>query len=269
MRMLLPDPVADLDPAAVDAAYPWPAEGPWVRANMVSTADGAARGPAGRSGDINSPADMRLFGMLRGTADVVLVGAQTVRAEGYRPARPKPSYAQRRATAGQRPAPVIAIVSRSLDLPLDAPLFTDPVERPVVVTVAGAGGDRRADVARVADILVAGDRDVDLSGAVGALAERGLRRIHSEGGPLLLGALAAAGVLDELDLSLSPVLAGGAYPDGAPPRILAGDPLSDSPRAMRLAHVLEEDGMLFLRYLAADAAEPGGEGVGVLSGVGR
>lgn len=255
MRMLAPTPVDRLDDSAVDAAYPWPA-GRWVRCNMVSTVDGAARGPGGRSGDINSPADMRLFGMLRGTADVVLVGAGTMRSERYRPSRAKPAYAARRAAAAQRPAVVIAIVSASLDVPLEAPLFTEPVERPVIVTVAAAPSDRRRAAGAVADVVVAGDDVVDLGAALDALAERGLTRVHSEGGPTLLAGLVAHDLLDELDVSLSPLLAGGSYPDEQPPRILHGAPVPAPPRAVRLAHVLEEDGMLFLRYLLRDAAAP-------------
>jgi riboflavin biosynthesis pyrimidine reductase len=255
--MLAPDRVDDLDPLAIDAAYPWPADARWVRCNMVATADGAGRGPAGRSGDINSPADMRLFGMLRGTADVVLVGAATIRAEMYRPSRAKPPYAERRAALGQRPAVVIAIVSRSLDIPFHAPLFTEPVERPILVTVSSAPPDRLAAAQRVADVVVAGDAEVDLAAALTALSERGLPRVHCEGGPSLLAELVARDLLDELDLSLSPMLAGGSYPHEQPPRILTGMPLPDPPRPLRLAHVLEEDGMLFLRYLLHDAGRTG------------
>lgn len=248
--MLLPGPVRDLDDAGIDAAYAWPDDRMWLRANMVSSVDGAAQGPDGKSGEISTPADKRLFGMLRGLADAVLVGATTVRTEQYRAARPKPAYAERRAAAGQRATPVVAVVSRSLDLDVDGPLFVEPVERPLVLTVAAADPVRAAAVARVADVVACGETDVDLEVALGELAARGLRRVHAEGGPHLLAQLVAGGHLDELLLTVSPVLSGG---DAAIPlpRILAGTPLPDSPGALTLAHVLESDGALFLRYRVA------------------
>lgn len=145
MRMLWPEARDPLDDAGIDDAYAWP-PGLWLRANMVSTADGAARSPDGLSAGISSPVDKRVFGRLRGLADAILVGAGTVRAEGYRPARPKRSFEARRAAAGQRPAPVIVVVTRSLDLAPDLPLFAGPVERPVVLTCSGAdpGAERRS-----------------------------------------------------------------------------------------------------------------------------
>jgi len=250
--MLLPHASDELTDAELDAAYAWPgwpASQPWLRANMVSTADGAARGPEGLSGAISGDADKRVFGRLRGLADVVLVGAGTARAEGYRPAREKPSFADRRREAGQAPAQAIALVSRSLELDLSSELFATPGSRPIVVTAASSDADRRSAAAAHADVLIAGDDDVDLRAAVTALNERGLVRVHAEGGPTLLADLAAADLLDELCLTLSPVLAGGSYGDGpAIPRILAGAPLPDAPRPLSLVHVLEDGGTLFLRY---------------------
>lgn len=252
MRMLLPHAADDLTDADLDAAYAWPgwpAAQPWLRANMVSTVDGAARGPEGLSGAISSEADKRVFGRLRGLADVVLAGAGTVRAEGYKPAREKPSFAERRRDAGQAPAPVIAVVSGSLHLDLSAELFSTPGSRPVVITPASSDTDLRRRVSDVADVLVAGDDAVDLRSAVDQLNERGLVRVHAEGGPSLLGDLAAADLLDELLLTVSPVLAGGSYADGPEiPRILSGAPLPDAPRPLSLVHVLEDHGTLFFRY---------------------
>jgi riboflavin biosynthesis pyrimidine reductase len=250
--MLLPQPSDELTDADLDAAYAWPGwpePQPWLRANMVSTVDGAARGPEGLSGAISGEADKRVFGRLRGLADLVLAGAGTVRAEGYRPAREKPSFAGRRRDAGQAPAPVIAIVSRSLDLDLSSELFSTPGSRPIVITAGSSDAGRRTTVAEHADVLVAGDDDVDLRAAIATLNERGLVRIHAEGGPSLLADLAAADLLDELLLTLSPVIVGGSYDDGpAIPRVLAGAALPDTPRPMSLVHVLEDGGSLFLRY---------------------
>jgi riboflavin biosynthesis pyrimidine reductase len=250
--MLLPHPSDELTDADLDAAYAWPgwpAAQPWLRANMVSTVDGAARGPEGLSGAISGAADKRVFGRLRGLADVVLVGAGTARAEGYRPAREKPSFADRRREAGQAPAPVIALVSQSLHLDLTSELFTTPGSRPVVVTAGSSDADLRRAVAEHADVLIAGEDEVDLRLAVVALNERGLTRVHAEGGPTLLADLAAADLLDELLLTVSPVIVGGSYGEGpAIPRILAGAELPDTPRPMSLVHVLEDAGTLFLRY---------------------
>ncbi|MEU9131356.1 pyrimidine reductase family protein [Kitasatospora sp. NPDC048540] len=221
---------------------------PWLRANMVSGLDGAAR-LDGLSEGLSGDADKRIFGVLRALADVVLVGAQTVRAEGYRPARARAEFAAARAAAGQPPAPVIAIVSRGLDLDLTAPLFTAPLVRTVVVTCESAPAEARRAVAAAADLVVAGEDAVDLPTALAELAGRGWQRQLTEGGPRLLGQLAAAGLLDELCLSLAPVLSGGESP-----RILHGPALPSAAR-MRLVSLIEQNGFLFTRYLrAADTA---------------
>lgn len=250
--MLLPAAREDLTDDDLDRVYAWPdwpVATAWLRANMVTTADGAARSTDGLSSGISSDADRRVFGRLRGLADVVLAGAGTVRAEGYRPARVKAVFADRRAAAHQTPVPAIAVVSRSLELDLTMPLFTEAAVRTLVITCGASDPARRDVVSELADVIVAGGDDVDLHRAVAALNERGLHRVHAEGGPHLLGQLAAAGLLDELLLTVSPVLAGGSYAGEAPiPRVLAGPPLPESPRALQLHHVLEEEGTLFLDY---------------------
>ncbi len=250
--MLLPAAREDLTDDDLDRVYAWPdwpVPTAWLRANMVMTADGAARSPDGLSAGISNDADRRVFGRLRGLADVVLAGAGTVRAEGYRPAKVKPSFADRRAAARQTPVPAIAVVSRSLDLDLAAPLFTEATVRTIVITTESALPARLDPVAEVADVILAGDDDVDLHLAVRALNERGLHRVHAEGGPHLLGQLAATGLLDELLLTVSPLLAGGAYAgEGPVPRVLTGVPLPDAPRPLQLHHALEDAGTLFLDY---------------------
>ena len=118
---------------------------PWLRANMVSTLDGAAQHD-GRSQPLSGAADMRIFGTLRALADAVVVGAETVRQEGYRPARAREGFAELRAAAGQGPAPAIAVVSASLDLDFSLPLFTSPLVPTLVLTGAAApptGSPRR------------------------------------------------------------------------------------------------------------------------------
>ncbi|MGA4954336.1 pyrimidine reductase family protein [Streptomyces lavendulocolor] len=226
--------------------YAYPPEGPWLRANMVSSLDGAAQ-HEGRSQPISSDTDMRIFGTLRGLADVVVVGAETVRLEGYRPARAREAFAERRAAAGQGPAPAIAVVSASLDLDFSAPLFTAPLVPTLVLTGASAAPDRVSAAQEAgAEVVVAGDgRGVEPERVVRALAERGLTRQLTEGGPRLLGQLVAAGVLDELCLTVSPLLtAGGA-------QRITGGPSPKVPERFALTSLLEEDGFLFTRYSRA------------------
>lgn len=251
--MLLPAAREALTDDDLDRVYSWPdwpVPTAWLRANMVMTADGAARSPDGLSAGISGAADRRVFGRLRGLADVVLAGAGTARAEGYRPAKAKPEFADRRAAARQGPVPAIAVVSRSLDLDLDSPLFTEPLVPTLVITCGAADPARLDAVAERAEVVLAGDgRDVDLHLAVKALHERGLHRVHAEGGPHLLAQLAAAGLLDELLLTISPLLAGGSYAGESPiPRVLTGMPLPEAPRPLHLHHALEDEGTLFLDY---------------------
>lgn len=238
MRRLLPTPDDDVD---LRAAYAYPQDRPWVRANMVSSADGSAVAD-GRSEALSGPADKRVFGVLRGLCDVVLVGAGTARAEGYRGPKPKPSYAEHRAGFGQRSAPVLALVSGRLDLDPASELFTG-TERTVVLTSATADASAQARLAEVADVIVAGTERVDLGAVVDALVSLGLPRVLCEGGPHLLADLVQAGRLDELCLTVSPRLAGGEGP-----RIVDGLEL-DRVAELDLAHLLEQDGNLMARYL--------------------
>ncbi|MDT9682226.1 pyrimidine reductase family protein [Streptomyces sp. TRM76323] len=236
-----------LDELADAYAYPPAAagtpRGAWLRANMVSSLDGAAQHD-GRSEPISSAADMRIFGTLRALADVVVVGAETVRLEGYRPARAREGFAARREAAGQGPAPAIAVVSASLDLDFSLPLFTSPLVPTLVLTGAAAPPARVREAERAgAEVVVAGDGPgVEPERAVRALAGRGLTRQLTEGGPRLLGQFVAAGVLDELCLTVSPVLTAGDA------QRIAGGPSLAVPSRFALASVLEEDGFLFTRY---------------------
>ncbi|WP_328493320.1 pyrimidine reductase family protein [Streptomyces sp. NBC_00414] len=244
-----------LDELAEAYAYPPAVEGPaagstgptgpepWLRANMVSTLDGAAQHD-GRSQSISSAADMRIFGTLRALADVVMVGAETVRQEGYRPARAREEFAVRRAAAGQGPAPAIAVVSASLDLDFSLPLFTSPLLPTLLLTGAAAPPDRVAAAEKAgARVVIAGDgTGVDPARAVRALAGLGMRRILTEGGPRLLGQLVAAGVLDELCLTVSPMLTVGDA------QRIAGGPQVAVPKRFELTSLLEEAGFLFSRY---------------------
>ncbi|MFC8844471.1 pyrimidine reductase family protein [Streptomyces griseoincarnatus] len=230
--------------AELAAAYAYP-EGPapWLRGNMVSTLDGAAQ-HEGRSQPISCPADMRVFGVLRALADAVVVGAETVRQEGYRPARARAGFAAAREAAGQGPAPAIAVVSASLDLDFSLPLFSSPLVPTLVLTGAGAAPERVAAAEKAgARVVVAGEgAGVDPARAVHALAELGHTRLLTEGGPRLLGQLIAADVLDELCLTVSPMLTAGEA------QRIAGGPSVTLPRRFTLSSMLEEDGFLFTRY---------------------
>ncbi|MEV7339297.1 pyrimidine reductase family protein [Streptomyces sp. NPDC093544] len=223
-------------------AYPDVRE-PWLRANMVSTLDGAAQHD-GRSQPISSATDMRIFGVLRALADVVLVGAETVRQEGYRPARARGDFAEQREAAGQGPAPAIAIVTASLDLDFSLPLFTSPLVPTLVLTGAGAAPDRVAAAEKAgAQVVIAGDgMGVEPARAVRALGDLGMTRLLTEGGPRLLGQLVAAGVLDELCLAVSPMLTVGDA------QRIAGGPTIAVPKRFELMSLLEEAGFLYARY---------------------
>ncbi|WP_093837963.1 pyrimidine reductase family protein [Streptomyces aidingensis] len=253
MRRLFPVPAAGREAAdrrwplaeLADAyAYPASSDGtPWLRANMVSSLDGAAH-HKGRSAGLSGAADMRVFGVLRALADAVVVGAETARVEEYGPARARESFAARRAAAGQRPAPAIVVVSLGLELDFSLPLFTQALVPTLVVTGAGAPAEalRAARKAGV-EVIVAGEGSGGDPARIKAeLAGRGYTRLLTEGGPRMLGQFAAAGVLDELCLTLSPRVVAGAAP-----RVISGPelPVTDE---LELAGLLEEQGFLFARY---------------------
>jgi riboflavin-specific deaminase-like protein len=243
--------------AEIARLYAYPAVGPppgrpWVRANMVASVDGAAT-VQGQSGGLSGEADRQVFSVLRSLADVILAGAGTARAERYRPVRDTEAWAELR--EGRTPTPPIAVVTRSLDLDTESRLLTEAPRhaRTIVLTTEAAPADRRAAAARHADVVVAGHDLVSPEAVVGALAERGHRRILIEGGPHLLGQVAAAGLLDELCLTLSPLLAGGRAG-----RILAagatgGDDIPAAQAGLSLAHVLADSGYLLCRYVRREA----------------
>ncbi|ADG74630.1 bifunctional deaminase-reductase domain protein [Cellulomonas flavigena DSM 20109] len=205
---------------------------PLVRANMVASIDGAATGPDGRSGSLGTAADRRVFAVLRALADVVLVGAGTVRAEGYRELPVAAGLRAARAAAGFDARIELAVVTRSGDVPGD--LAPDGV-RPLVVTGRAGAARARATVGtdRVLEVPQDDDPDSpDLRVAVDALVTRGLPHVLAEGGPRLLADLLAADVVDELHLTTSALLLAG---DARRPA--TGVPLA-APRGARLRHLL-------------------------------
>jgi riboflavin biosynthesis pyrimidine reductase len=242
MRQLLPSPVDDVDPVAVYGADDRPVRGrPWVLSNMIASVDGATA-VSGRSGALGGAADHRVFAAVRSVADVVLVASGTVQAERYGPARAAAEVRAARTARGQAPVPAIAVVSKSLQLDLATPLFTEAEVPTLVVACQASPPDAVARTAEVCEVVEAGDEQVDLAAAVDALGDRGHAVVLCEGGPGLLAQLAGTGVLDEVCLTVAPWLVGG---DSR--RIMAGAPI-EAPLGLGIASVLEEDGLLFLRY---------------------
>lgn len=224
-------------------AYPSSPERPWVRVNFVSSLDGAVT-VGGSSRGLSSPGDQRVLGLIRDLSDVVLVGAGTAIVEGYRGVKRKEVRTERRARHGLSEVPPIAVVTRYCSLSPDSPLLTDALVPPIVLTCSSAPAERRrALIDAGADLVVTGEQEVDLHEALAALDARGLRRIGCEGGPTLFGDLIDHDLVDELCLTVSPMLTSG---DAS--RIATGA-RTEQPRRMRLLSVLHADeSLLLLRY---------------------
>jgi riboflavin biosynthesis pyrimidine reductase len=225
----------------LEEIYAYPAGGsrPWVQVNFVASADGAAEIDTTSAG-LSHAADRKVFLLGRDLADVLLVGAGTVRAEDYRGVLAGPKRLERRRRLGFDGVPPIAVVTRTADLDPASRLFTETVVAPIVVTTDTA--DTAALEAAGAEVLRAGAEDVDLPRALGLLAARGLRRVDCEGGPGLFARLVAADLVDQLCLTVAPLLVAG--PAG---RIAAGAAPA-VPRRLALASILVEDGFTLLRY---------------------
>ena len=227
MRRLHPDP-ADVDASAlfdaVDLAALAPPDRPYVVINMVTSVDGRAA-LDGRSAALGGPADRDVFFELRASVDAVLAGTGTLRAEGYRRLVRKPERIAQRVARGLEPEPLALVLSRSGDVPTEIPLLNDPEARPLVLT--GADAEPASALRR-------------------ARTEHGVRSVLCEGGPGLNAGLLAAGVVDELFLTVSPLLAATADP-----LTIVGDAGLGEPAGLELVWVLEADGMLFLRYAVA------------------
>ena len=235
MQSLIPAADAAADVHAHYAAG-WVRDG-GVRANFIASVDGAISA-GGVSRGLQTKGDNRVFAALRDLADVILVGSGTAHAEGYAPVELSDVRVQRRAAHGFAGTLPTAVISGSLHLDAGAPLYQDPTT--LVLTTTRADPTVRA--ALKAQVIDCGDGDVDLHEAVHALRERGLTRVLCEGGPTLLASMAAAGALDELCLTVSPLLAG---PGSG--RLTAGSAW-DGVRALGLVGLLAEDNALFCRY---------------------
>lgn len=233
-----------LDAAGLTAAYEVADRAvPTLRVNFVTSLDGSATAK-GLSGGLGGPADKIVFDTLRRLADVVLVGAGTVRAEGYGAMRLSDADAAWREAHGLAAQPAFALVSGRLDLDPTSDIFAKAPVRPLVLTSASAPTDARRALDEVAEVISCGDDQVEPRRIVDALVGRGLPQILCEGGPSLFGTFIAADLVDELCLTVSPLLEGGA---GI--RISHGE--AEAARRMSLVHVLESDGLLLTRYARA------------------
>lgn len=239
------DPYREVDRVRSDG-------GAWVLANMVGGLDGSAA-VGGRVGALTGGADAVLFRRLRALADVVLVGANTVRAEGYGPVRLPADLRAEREAAGRPPVPLVAVVSRSLHLDWEGPLFTEADTTSPTIVVTGpesAKGPAATKALNRAELVVvdpppgARTTRVSVPGLLAALADRGHEIVLCEGGPALLGELVAVGRLDELCLTIAPVIGGDPLP------VVTTVP-SMALTSFTLCHVATDAGSLFLRYEAA------------------
>ncbi|MFL6176237.1 MAG: pyrimidine reductase family protein [Ornithinibacter sp.] len=214
----------------------------WVTGHMVAGLDGTAA-VAGRVGSLSTGADQALFPRVRQIADVVLVGAETVRREGYGPIRLTDEARDQRRRQGRSPTPPLAVVSRSLDFDWTASVFADAPDgaRTHIITCEAADPVRRAQAEEVAVVILAGGDRVEPAAAMVALAELGHRVVLCEGGPTWLGELVAADRLDELCLSISPLMGGDPLP-------VAVTPPGAGLATFVLKNAMVEDSTLFLRY---------------------
>ncbi|WP_421119581.1 dihydrofolate reductase family protein [Aquihabitans daechungensis] len=247
MRQLLPEPADPIDPYEAHAAArrPAPAGRPWIALNMVTSTDGAIS-IEGRSGSLGGEADHEVFRAIRGIGDVIVAAGGTVRAEAYGPPKPSEAVRAARLARGQAERPRMAVVSGSLDLDETSPYFTEAWEPPLVYTAASAPADRVAALRRVAEVVVAGVQSVDLAAMARHLGSLGTACAVVEGGGILNGHLLGADLIDELNLTLAPMVVGGDSH-----RVVVST--LEHPRHLSLAHLWEADGSLLARYVRPDA----------------
>lgn len=227
--------------------YDYPADPalPWVRANFVSSIDGAAW-VDGRTEGLGTPSDKKVFGILREVADVILVGAGTVRAEDYRGARTNEARREWRLANGLAAVPPIAVVSASAAIEPDSRLVTDTAVPPIVITCVDAPADRKQALTEArAQVVELEAAPLAPAAVLGLLDSLGLRRVLCEGGPSLFGELLADDAIDELCVTTSPLLVGGDH-----------GRISLSPNAVRTpmmrSHLLlDDDGTVLARWVRA------------------
>ncbi len=224
-------------------AYPPRPRRPWIRANFVSSLDGAVTAD-GASAGLGTPADKLVFSVLRELADAVLVGAGTVRTENYGGVRLSETVQADRTARGMTAVPPIVVVTASGDIDPRSRVFTDTAEPPIVITTVGVGADARSRLeAAGADVVAVSGDHVSTASILRTLDERGLHRVLCEGGPGLFGQLVADDAVDDVCLTVSPMLVAG---DAG--RIAHS--ASSSARRLTRAHVLaDDDGTLLTRWV--------------------
>lgn len=214
----------------------------YVRTNFVTSLDGSISGADGRSGSINTASDHHLFALHRALADVILVGAQTVRTERYRAVDLAGWQSDVRAREKLAPFPSLAVVTRSLDLDPRLAVPDRPHGPVLIITAGHTDAELRRFTESGIEILQT-EGDVDLAEIVGRLAAGGLPRILCEGGPRLHRDLLAADLVEELSLSLAPVVVGGSGQ-----RSTSGDPVSPALGFDLRCVLAAEDQTVFTSY---------------------
>jgi riboflavin biosynthesis pyrimidine reductase len=247
VRFTVLNPDESLDESRLTDLYAYPDDlrSCWVRGNMIASLDGGAT-DEGKAGGLAGPGDRAVFALMRQLADVIVVGAGTVRIENYSGAQFSPTQRQARQRRGQAEVPPIAVITNSGVFDHDAKLFTRTEVRPLILTSSEAVADANGRLGSVAEIVDASGTDprrVDAATVLRVLADRKLFRVLTEGGPQFLGFLIEQDLLDELCLTIAPLLVGGAAP-----RIASG--VGQIHTRLRRSHLLADDaGYLYTRYV--------------------
>ena len=247
MKQIFPDE-GEVDPISVynnDARQPLKSR-PWVLLNMVNSIDGFISFE-GRAGGLSGPADKSIYQIIRGLADIILVGAGTVRAENYRPPRtPEGALAEFRESRGQQKRPRIAVVSGELNLDPEMGLFSEnlPEDKPpLIYTKSGSVEKNGSNFSSFAEVIDFPGEELDISKILEDILKQNGKIVVCEGGPTLNSKLLPAGLIDEFCLSVAPRAVGGeTFP-------LLLEQAVDSPTELSLDRVLFEDEFLFCRYL--------------------
>src|SRR5215208_4003258 len=243
-------PVDDIDDGRLTDFYAYPddLQSCWVRGNMIASLDGGATDD-GKAGGLAGTGDRAVFSLMRHAADVILVGASTVRIENYSGAQLPVSAREARRRRGQAEVPPIAVVTRSGNIDPSALLFTRTEVPPLILTTSRFHDDTRRRLGSVAEVIDASGSEpdsVDSATVLKILADRGLYRVLTEGGPLFLGMLIEDGHLDELCLTIAPILVGGGSK-----RIVTG--MGSVHTKMRRTHLMtDDDGYLYSRYVKGE-----------------
>jgi riboflavin biosynthesis pyrimidine reductase len=238
----------ELDDGELPALYAYPdGDQTWVRANFITSIDGGATA-GGKTGPMAGPGDRLIFFLLRELADVIVVGAGTVRVEGYSGAHAGIAERQRRQARGQSEVPQLAIVTKSGFLDRDMGVFTRTEVAPLVLTCTATADETRRSLGDLAEVVDCSGRDpdtVDEAALLAILRARGMRRVLTEGGPMLLGSFMQRDMLDELCLTIAPYVVGGLA------RRIATGP-GQAMTKMGCTHILSDDaGYLYTRYVRA------------------